>query len=108
MSNVPDKSRYKPNYDLTEEDIFGSKATVARREYFLMDDDGNQVEPGSGRATHFVATEYDEQGNMISESFGVVGRREEPEPEPEPEPQTLFGRLRAHIDRLGEVLRRMR
>ena len=72
MSNVPDPSRHKPSY-LTQEDIFGPKVEVASREVFLMDEDGNEVDAESGKARRFVATEYDAEGNMISETFGYIG-----------------------------------
>lgn len=74
MSSRNDTSRYKPDYSLTREDIFGPEIEVARREYVFFDEDGNVVDRDSGRAKQCAITEYDKDGNVIQEVFGYVGK----------------------------------
>ena len=62
---------FKPA-NLTYEDIFGNEPEVVRREYFYMDENGNQVTRESGKAVRFVVNEYDKDGNRIRESFGTI------------------------------------
>lgn len=38
-----------------------------------MDNEGNEVEPKE--ATHVLIAEYDEEGNVIRETFGEVDER---------------------------------
>ena len=54
------------------ESMFPQKSNTKKIIYF--DEKGNIV--GKEEATNFIRNEYDKEGNMVSESFGVVNNGE--------------------------------
>ena len=63
--------KYKPNYNLTYDDIYG-KPKVAKTKVTFMDADGKIVDKAED-ATKVAIVEEDELGRMIEETFGYLG-----------------------------------
>ena len=64
-------NKYKPDYNLTYEDIFGKKEAKQTRVVY-MDEEDNVVKDRNG-ATKVAIVEEDELGQIIEETFGYFG-----------------------------------
>ena len=69
--------KYKPNYGLTEEDIFGKPKTKKTTVVYMDEDDNVVTDRKDARKAAIV--EEDELGRMIEETFGYFGDPSEAE-----------------------------